>query len=192
MHIYVSHSSVHGQREFVPGCIHVVKINVTDVMDRACACLKSILHLGMDKDHRKSNWVLLQYEILEKLVTYTMMTSKVVYQNRYPIHQHLGPITVLTTHKTHSSLNSANQKCFKLEFCIKKLFGQKDLPDQFFHHVELIFLWNELQFFWHQVFCPTFVCLTVVIPKKLLFRPRHQKRCYSDQLIEIEASPTRG
>ena len=31
-------------------------------MDRACACLKSVFHLGVDKDHRTSNWVLILYQ----------------------------------------------------------------------------------------------------------------------------------
>ena len=30
--------------------------------DRACACLKSVLHLSVDKDHRTSNWVLILYQ----------------------------------------------------------------------------------------------------------------------------------
>ena len=34
-------------------------IYVTDVTDRACACLKSVLCIGVDKDNRTSNWVLL-------------------------------------------------------------------------------------------------------------------------------------
>ena len=38
------------------------RINVTDVTDRACACLKSVLPLGVDKDHRTSNWVLILYQ----------------------------------------------------------------------------------------------------------------------------------
>ena len=36
---------------------------VTDVTDRACACLKSVLCIGVDKDHRTSNWVLFLYQI---------------------------------------------------------------------------------------------------------------------------------
>ena len=28
-------------------------------MDRACACLKSVRCIGVDKDHRTSNWVLI-------------------------------------------------------------------------------------------------------------------------------------
>ena len=32
---------------------------VTDLTDRACACLKSVLRLSVDKDHRTSNWVLI-------------------------------------------------------------------------------------------------------------------------------------
>ena len=31
------------------------------------------------------------------------------------------------------------------------------------------------------IFCPTVDCPTAVILKKSLFRPRHKKRCYSDQ-----------
>ena len=37
-------------------------IYVTDISDRACACLKSVLRLGVDKDHRISNWVLILYQ----------------------------------------------------------------------------------------------------------------------------------
>ena len=31
-------------------------------MDRACVCLKSVLCIGVDKDHRTSNWVLILYQ----------------------------------------------------------------------------------------------------------------------------------
>ena len=37
-------------------------INVADVTDRAFACLKSVLCIGVDKDHRASNWVLILYQ----------------------------------------------------------------------------------------------------------------------------------
>ena len=37
-------------------------IYVMDVTDIACACLKSVLRLGVDKDHRTSNWVLILYQ----------------------------------------------------------------------------------------------------------------------------------
>ena len=37
-------------------------IYVTEVLDRACACLKSILSIGVDKGHRASNWVLILYQ----------------------------------------------------------------------------------------------------------------------------------
>ena len=37
-------------------------INVTEGMDRAGACLKSVLRIGVDKDHRTSNWVLILYQ----------------------------------------------------------------------------------------------------------------------------------
>ena len=37
-------------------------IHVTDVTDRACACLKSVLCIGVDKDHKTSNWVLIFYQ----------------------------------------------------------------------------------------------------------------------------------
>ena len=35
---------------------------VTDVTDGACACLKSVLRLVVDKDHRTSNWVLILHQ----------------------------------------------------------------------------------------------------------------------------------
>ena len=34
----------------------------TDVMDIACACLKSVLRIGVDKDYRTLNWVLILYQ----------------------------------------------------------------------------------------------------------------------------------
>ena len=37
-------------------------VYVTDVSDRAFACLKSVLRIGVDKDHRASNWVLILYQ----------------------------------------------------------------------------------------------------------------------------------
>ena len=40
----------------------VLGINVTDVMNRACACLKSTLRIDVDKVHRASNWVLILYQ----------------------------------------------------------------------------------------------------------------------------------
>ena len=43
-------------------------IYVTDVMDRACACLKSVLRIGVDKDHRASNWVLILYQTCTTIV----------------------------------------------------------------------------------------------------------------------------
>ena len=39
-----------------------IRINVTDVTDRACACLKSVLLIGVDKDHWTLNWVLILYQ----------------------------------------------------------------------------------------------------------------------------------
>ena len=38
------------------------RIYVTDVTDRACACLKSVLRLDVDKDHRTLNWVLILHQ----------------------------------------------------------------------------------------------------------------------------------
>ena len=32
------------------------------VKDRACACQKSVLRLGVDKDHKTLNWVLILYQ----------------------------------------------------------------------------------------------------------------------------------
>ena len=42
--------------------ITVIVIYVTDVTDRACACLKSVFCLGVDKDHRMSSWELILYQ----------------------------------------------------------------------------------------------------------------------------------
>ena len=37
----------------------VTQMNVTDATDRACACLKSVIRIGVDKEQRASNWVLI-------------------------------------------------------------------------------------------------------------------------------------
>ena len=40
----------------------VAGIYVTDVKDRACVCLTSVLRIGVDKDHRTKNWELILYQ----------------------------------------------------------------------------------------------------------------------------------
>ena len=42
--------------------LQICVMYVTDIADRACSCLKSVLRLGVDKDHRTLNWVLILYQ----------------------------------------------------------------------------------------------------------------------------------
>ena len=56
------------------------KIYVTDEMDRVCACLKSVLRLGVDKDHRTSNWVLILYQTCTTNEMSCRQELKIVYE----------------------------------------------------------------------------------------------------------------
>ena len=56
-------------------------IHVTDISDRACACLKSVLRLGVDKDHRSLNWKL----ILNQTCTTTELNCRQELKGNYSI-----------------------------------------------------------------------------------------------------------
>ena len=56
-----------------------VGIYVTDVMDKACACLKSVLPIGVDKVHRASNWVLILYQTCTTIGMNGKQEIKIVY-----------------------------------------------------------------------------------------------------------------
>ena len=51
------------------------------VTDRACACLKSVLRLGMDKDHRTSNWVLILYQTCTTIEMNGRQELQIVYMD---------------------------------------------------------------------------------------------------------------
>ena len=40
----------------------LASLYVTDVTDRACVCLKSVLRIGVDKDHRTTIWELILHD----------------------------------------------------------------------------------------------------------------------------------
>ena len=54
-------------------------IYLTDVTDRACACLKSVLRIDVDKDHRTSNWVLILYLTCTTIALNWKWELKIVY-----------------------------------------------------------------------------------------------------------------
>ena len=54
-------------------------IYVTDVRDRACDCLKSVLRIGVDKDHGTSNWVLILYQTCTTIEMNCRQELKIVY-----------------------------------------------------------------------------------------------------------------
>ena len=60
----ISWKNLKNQERRLESCIFItiLMIHVTDVMDRAGACLKSVLCIGVDKDHRASNRVLILYQ----------------------------------------------------------------------------------------------------------------------------------
>ena len=62
LHWFQFNSSQTTQKSKCETNVTLLPINVTDVMDRACACLKSVLRLGVDKDHRTSSWELILYQ----------------------------------------------------------------------------------------------------------------------------------
>ena len=49
------------------------------VTDRACACLKSVLRLGVDKDHRTSSWELILYQTCTTIGMSWRQELKIVY-----------------------------------------------------------------------------------------------------------------
>ena len=48
-------------------------------MDRACACLKSVLCIGVDKDHRTTIWELILYQTCTTIETNCKQELKIVY-----------------------------------------------------------------------------------------------------------------
>ena len=50
-----------------------------DVTDRACACLKSVLRIGVDKGHRTLNWVLILYQTCTAIELNCRQELKIVY-----------------------------------------------------------------------------------------------------------------
>ena len=48
-------------------------------MDRARACLKSVLRLGVNKDYRTSNWVLILYQTCTTIGMNCKQELKIVY-----------------------------------------------------------------------------------------------------------------
>ena len=61
-------------------CIHV-----TDVTDRACACLNSVICFSVDKDHRTSNWVLILYQTCATIEMNWRQELKIVYYLNYEL-----------------------------------------------------------------------------------------------------------
>ena len=52
---------------------------VMDVTDRACACIKSVRRLGVDKDHRTKIWELILYHTCTTIELNCRQELKIVY-----------------------------------------------------------------------------------------------------------------
>ena len=50
-----------------------------DVTDRACACLKSVLCMSVDKVHRTTNWELILYQTCTTIEMKCKQDLKIIY-----------------------------------------------------------------------------------------------------------------
>ena len=55
-------------------------MNVTNVMDRACACLKSVFRVGVDKDHRTRIHELILHQTCTTIEMNYRQELKIVYR----------------------------------------------------------------------------------------------------------------
>ena len=64
---------------FLLNLFYILLIYIMDVMDRASACLKSVLRIGVDKDHRTMIWELILYQACTTIEMNWRLEFKIVY-----------------------------------------------------------------------------------------------------------------